>query len=201
MYFDVETPDGMDTLDWNPSSSSDYDTSDEKLMDQELRSLMRDVDEHEIALQDSQFPGPRRSPRLMERFTAAAAHAQIAPEGGLEGCQKTLAQYASKVKWHTSVQEQLHMFKEESTRLEKSMNSLPKRSKPKYASWDIQDLLDFEDPEVPQDQKMDIEFSYDAADHSDPKDMDLDQTDADFFQPAPTHWKQIMTLPLHLRQH
>ena len=25
--------------------------------------------------------------------------------------------------------------------------------------------------------------------------------DADLFQLAPTHWKQIMTLPLHLRQH
>ena len=60
MYFDVETPTGMNTLDWNPSSSSDYDISDENLMDQELRNLMRDLDEHEIALQDSQFAGPRR---------------------------------------------------------------------------------------------------------------------------------------------
>ena len=99
------------------------------------------------------------------------------------------------------------MFKEESIRLEKFMNPLPKCSKTKYALWDIQDLLDFEDPELPQSQKMDIEFSYDnstkpdAADQSDPKDMDLDRTDADLFQPAPTHWKQIMTLPLHLRKH
>ena len=28
VYFDVENPAGMDTLDWNPFSSSDYDTSD-----------------------------------------------------------------------------------------------------------------------------------------------------------------------------
>ena len=54
---------------------------------------------------------------------------------------------------------------------------------------------------------MDIEFSYDAstkpdaADQSDPKDIDLDGTDSDLFQPSPTHWKQIMTLPLYLRQH
>ena len=33
------------------------------------------------------------------------------------------------------------------------------------------------------------------------KEDDVALEDADLFQPAPNHWKQIMTLPLHLRKH
>ena len=33
------------------------------------------------------------------------------------------------------------------------------------------------------------------------KEDDVALEDADLFQPAPNHWKQIMTLPLNLRKH
>ena len=73
--------------------------------------------------------------------------------------------------------------------------------------WDIQDLLDFKDPSLSQATKAHIESSYnntvepDQADRGKSETIDLDNVDADLFQPAPTHWKQIMNLPLHLRQH
>ena len=175
--------------------------------DQELSDLLREAKEHEQALQDDLRVRPRRSPRLLEKFTAAAAYSCTTPEGGLEGCQKALAQYANKVKWHVSAQQRLHMFEEESQKLNDFFKRLSPNTKKKYVSWDIQDLLDFEDPDVTLDEKMKIESSYQTDIKSihntkeTPEPEHLMAVDADLFQPAPTHWKQIMTLPLHLRQH
>ena len=143
VYFDVETPD-VDMHYWNQSP------------DHELNDLMLEAREHEQALQEESRTGPRRSSSLLEKFTAAATHTYTAPEGGLEGCQKALAQYASKVKWHVPVQQRLHMFEEESQKLDDSLERLSKSTKKKYVSWDIQDLLDFEDPDISLDEKMEI---------------------------------------------
>ena len=149
VYFDVDTPDD-DMLNWNSSLG----TSPNSSSDQELSDLLREAREHEQALQDDLRVGPRRSPRLLEKFTAATAYSYTTPEGGLEGCQKALAQYANKVKWHVPAQQRLHMFEEESQKLNDSFKRLSPNTKKKYVSWDIQDLLDFEDPDVTLDEKM-----------------------------------------------
>ena len=52
------------------------------------------------------------------------------------------------------------MFKEESQKLNDSLKRLSPNTKKKYVSWDIQDLLNFEDPDVTLDEKMEIESSY-----------------------------------------
>ena len=99
------------------------------------------------------------------------------------------------------------MFEKESKRLDQPQKSLPEHTRTKYVSWDIDELLDYEDPSINHDRKVEFlrkNHTTMNAMHEDmtpDKEDDIALEDADLFQPAPNHWKQIMTLPLHLRKH
>ena len=59
---------------------------------------------------------------------------------------------------------------------------------------DIGDLLNF-------NRRGDCHATELRPEDVEPTMEDITTQEADLFQPAPTHWKQIMALPLHLRSH